>query len=239
MFFKLMAGLLVLAVQTPGPVLSGRIVFDATSAKPPADLTRVYIVFARPEDSGVLVKLNVGLVERTALPGGSVGADGRFSVQGLKPGTYFVSTLFLPAQWRLRSAIYEGTDVAEAGFPVSLRGVGGTGELVLTFTDRSTAISGAVRMADGTEPAAVTVLAFPQNRLMWGWSSSRTKVAKLGPDFRYVVRDLPPGRYLVAAVTGYTAKQNTAEYWEKLSTTAVAVVLGDGDQRVVDLTVGK
>ena len=75
----------------PGMTLTGKLVFEATTLKPPTDLSRVTIRLSpAPTAAGVSVAINV--------PAGEIAADGTFKLEGASPGRYVISASVPGAQ---------------------------------------------------------------------------------------------------------------------------------------------
>jgi len=80
---------------------------------------------------------------------------------------------------------------------------------------------------------------FPANRALWRPDSRRVRSARSGTDGRWIVRGLPPGEYLVAALTDLDPDElRDAAFLETLLAASVKVSLGDGEQKVQDLRIG-
>ena len=126
-------------------------------------------------------------------------SDHKFASQGLLPGRYLIRAN-APAGWTFKGATYQGRDISES--PVEL-----TGEIdgvVITYTNRSAAITGSVTAPAAGDPAGAQVLMFPVDQAAWtdyGRTSrritSRTADAKGG----FSIALPPPGEYWLVALT--------------------------------------
>jgi hypothetical protein len=229
----------VLLVQATGASFAGSLVFNGDVAKPPANLSRARVVLAKPDDGDRLAKVGAGLLPFTTLPGANVGEDGTFVIDGVAPGTYFINVAFIPQPWKLASVMYGGKDVAEDGLTVDDKSAR-PDSLTLTFSDRSTLVAGAVLVPDGRTPASCTVMAFPQNRLLWSIAGPRRKTATAGPDGKYAIRDLPPGHYVLVAILDLElANLKNPDYMDELSRRGGKVTIGDGQRLVQNLLLVK
>src|SRR5262245_36307067 len=108
----------VLFVQATGASITGSLAFQGDAAKPPANLSRAQVVLAKPDDGERFAQVAAGLLPFNTLPGANVGEDGKFVIDGVAPGTYFVNVAFIPQPWKLASAVYRGKNVAEEGLTV-------------------------------------------------------------------------------------------------------------------------
>ena len=83
--------------------------------------------------------------------------------------------------------------------PVDLRE--GTDGAVITFTDRITELSGTIQDASGQPAPEYHVVVFARDKAYWAAQSRRIRTARPGVDGKYVMPNLPPGEYLMTAVT--------------------------------------
>jgi hypothetical protein len=98
--------------------------------------------------------------------------------------------------WYLESAIYDGRDIADLPIDLVNKDLDG---VVITFTDRPSAIAGSVSGARGTDATAI-VIAFPTDEAMWTSAPRRLRTARAAEDGSFAIEALPPGEYYVAAV---------------------------------------
>jgi hypothetical protein len=214
-----------------GARLSGRLEFDGTKERPdPQQLLRVPIMIERFDRSSGL---------GTVLPPGRVDESGAFTTYGLPGGKYLVRIGGNPPGYTLRSVMSEGRDISDT--PLDL-GAADVGNIVITFTDRPTKLTGSVRGPDGNVDPDAMVVVFPADSTAWtnfGLNPRRmrsTRVAKRGT---YTFTGLPPGEYVLAAV-----KEENLGSWqypdmlEALSRLGNLVRLLEGDTRTQDLKTG-
>ena len=67
----------------PGMTVTGKLVFEATTLKPPTDWSRVTIRMSPAPTAGISIAVNV--------PGAEIAEDGTFKLEGASPGRYLVS----------------------------------------------------------------------------------------------------------------------------------------------------
>jgi len=216
-----------------GMTVSGQVVFDGMLAVPD-DLSSVRVGISPADSSGISL----------GIPLGAVNADGTFTLDGVTPGAYRLTasappTGFSPdTGWRLRSAMLGDQDTLDTPLQVAPgRNVEG---LVLTFTDRSTELTGTIVDPAGDPVSDLTILVFPADRSFWSPDSRRMpRPQQPGSDGMFRVTGLPPGNYLLAVVT-----QIDQELWgdpsfmEQLAAAALPIVLRDGQTTVQDIKVG-
>ncbi|HKE85728.1 MAG TPA: carboxypeptidase-like regulatory domain-containing protein, partial [Vicinamibacterales bacterium] len=221
-------------------LVSGRVHFDGARAIPgPTDGVSVGVRLFREDE------LPLTDVVPEFVP---VGPDGTFSV-AVTPGRYVVSTGGArmnaradPVQggaaaraWTLRSATSGDRDAADIPFVVAddLSG------LDLTLTDAVTALRGRVTSRQGSVDSTL-VMVFPVDEAFWVFTSGRRVATRRpSPDGSFDIRNLPEGRYFVAAVRGgpneYEAR-NPALF-EVLARTARRVTVMEGETTAGDVDV--
>jgi protocatechuate 3,4-dioxygenase beta subunit len=214
----------------PAMTISGRVAFDGAGPPPLPTSVRVSLT---PILTGA--EVSVGTMSVTAA------ADGTFTLRGLLPGRYRASAIVSaaaggPAGWTLRSAMVNGRDAADVPFEVSGAGFGG---LTITFTDRTTELTGSVQDAAGKAAPDYFLVAFPEDRDLWG-APRRAAQARPASDGRFTMRTLRPGRYLLAAVTSLEpAGLTDPEFLETLVAGAIRVTLMEGESTVQNIRVGR
>jgi protocatechuate 3,4-dioxygenase beta subunit len=199
-------------VLQPGARVKGFVQFEGTGGPP--DLTRVRL---RIEQVGG--RLDSAVVSAVFT------SEHKFSSQGLLPGRYLIRA-DTPPGWTFKGATYQGRDVSES--PVEL-----TGEIdgvVITYTNRSSAITGSVAAAAPADPAGAQVMLFPVDPVAWmdyGRTSRRitSRVVDAKGDFSLTLP--PPGEYWLVALADEDAQdwQNPARL-KQLATVAERIRVG-------------
>jgi hypothetical protein len=220
---------LSLVVRLPVRV-SGRVEFRGTGGRPtPDQLPRLAVTL-----SGVDARartpppIGVGRVETSDLFAGIIVMPGRHIFR--VPGT--------PA-WRMEAVTVAGADVTDT--PVSI-GEADVTDVVVVLTDRVTEISGSVKNSRGeADPNALVVL-FPANERRWPLASVQTKTfvtARTTKTGAFVLRDLVPGDYFVAAIADddTTAWPDEA-FLRRMAPLATRQILAAGDRPTVALRSG-
>ena len=212
--------------------VSGRVEFEGTAARPtPDDLRRIPIALSRADAAGAF-PVPVPLPGQ----GGQFDANGQFTSYGLLPGNYFVRVPFSLAAWTFKSAMRGGRNVADVPLEVASSDIG---DVILTFTDRPTELSGTTRDARGVADSEASVIVFPTDPDGWvdfGSGPRTLRIAKADKDGRFTIAGVPAGAYFVTAVRDDVAGdwQNPA-FLQGLSLTATKVTIGDGEKKVQDL----
>jgi hypothetical protein len=223
-------GLRDLAIKlNTGFRISGKIVFEGTTAKPPAPATlqnsQIMIVPADGHQVGYAGALR-----------GRVDQDGTFSTYEIPPGRYIIRYSATGQGWTLKSAMFEGRDVTSV--PLDVRGdISG---LPIALTDRPTELSGTVRDVGGKIDPTAAVVVFPADRADWssfGDAPRRLRLVRASAAGAFFLRGLPAGQYLVAAVPdGQAGEWQNPATLELLARNAVAVVIADAEKKVQDVT---
>jgi hypothetical protein len=210
-----------LQVQLQGThTMSGRIVWQGPS-RPPATSGRVIVRDTR-----------IGLDSQSAVH--AIASDSTFRVEGLFTGRYYIGVQAPPAGWSLKSVTIAGRDVTDV--PFDYDGAGDVDDVVIELTNRASELTGT--LSDGNAHPAVdyTVVAFPEDPRYLSPFSRRIQASQSSQDGRFLIRDLPPGDYLLAAVDDVEpGAWVEPAFLDKLRATAVRVHLGEGEQKTQDL----
>lgn len=213
----------------PGGMLTGRINLSG-GLKPPASLTTIRL-------TATSVTAHLGAAFSTATA--TTQADGTFVLSPLAPGLYrLAATASVPPGWSARSLLVGADDLFDA--PVLIRPGTIISDAVLTYTDRPTEIAGTLQTPAGDPTADYFIVAFAADRKYWTPMNRRQAMARPATDGRYVISNLPPGEYMVAAVTDV----EQGSWWEpsfleQLQPAAVRVTLAEGERRALDLKIGR
>ena len=217
------------AVLRPGVRVSGRLEFEGT-APPPGQTRGVDIALETVDGMAATAQSTISWEDRAESSAPS------FTVGGNPRGRYIVRVSQSPAGWMFKSATLDGIDVSETPFELT-RDVG---DLVVTFTDRWTGVSGTAQQDVNQEKSAV-VLVFPVESQRWvdyGSTPRRLKSAVVSASGTFGISALPPGEYYIAAVP-----EAQAEEWrdprtlDAIARTADRLSIADGGHRTVNLRV--
>ena len=213
-----------------GVQVRGRVVFEASTATPPKDVSTVTV---RLNPSGT-ANVAVGTTPANAAP------DSTFVMPGVAPNDYRVSvnvpgrTGALPT-WVMKSVVAGGRDLSDV--PLRVLADSGIDDLVITLTDRVTEITGLLTDAVGRPAPEFSILVFPVDRTQWGQGSRRRLPAtRPASDGRYRVAGLPPGEYFMVALTEIDANEMyDVAFLESLIPAALKFALAEGEKKVQDL----
>jgi hypothetical protein len=166
-----------------------------------------------------------------------VDANGQFRTQGYPAGRYSVAVGgSMGGPWTVKSVMANGRDVLSA--PLELSGTDIEG-VVITFSDKTTRVSGAIRgLPNG---AVATVFVFPADYKTWmanGMSQRLMRQITPGTQGQWGAAGLPPGDYLAAALDSADVGDSQDPAWfDALSRLATRLSLAEGDTKTLDLTI--
>lgn len=226
----------------PGMTVSGRIVYQGTPQSTPVDPARSRISLSTMPTGGAQMDLVMSMMQSSMA---TVSADGTFTVKGVMPGKYRV-TVFAPGMlfnqqipgagdgWTLKSAVLNGRDVAD--LPFEVKPGEDAAEVVVTFTDRPTELSGSVLDQTGRAIGNFPIVVFSTDRAYWTLASRRVQLVRPSTDGKFKTTSLPPGEYYVCAVTDAdeTGLYDPA-FLQLLVAGAFKITLADGEKKTQDL----
>jgi protocatechuate 3,4-dioxygenase beta subunit len=213
----------------PGFTIAGRLQFSGTL--PPPDASRMRVQLLPVTMPG---QVNVGV------PPGIVKADGTFTISGIAPGTYRLSSTAPGARpdgsgWTLVSALANGRDMLDE--PLDLRQ--SINEVVLVFSDRSSELSGRLQDPAGRPAPDHHIVLFAADRAHWLPQSRRIRALRPSTDGTFAIRSLPPGDYLLSAVTDIEPGEwFDPAVLQQLSAGSMKITLAEGEKKVQDVQVG-
>jgi hypothetical protein len=218
-----------------GARIAGRFEFDGTRDRPDAaTLMRVPVTLERADASTAGAETS-----SVPVPPGRADDTGAFRTPGVAPGHYLVGVGSLPG-WVLQSVLADGRDISET--PLDIRSTD-LNNVIITFTDHPTTLTGVVRASNGTPDPDAVVIAFPVDQSPWsdyGVNPRRVRSTHAGRNGSYAISGLPPGEYrLVAIHEDTTPDWRDPRVLEGLARSGKDVRLADGDSRVQDLTAVK
>ena len=218
----------------PGVSVSGRITFEGSTVKPPADLTRVR-VFANAAPTGP-----VGAPGSSS--SGAVSASGEFTIANVRPGRYRLeATLPLPPHesgWYPKSVSIAGQEAYEGWAEV--RPGGNVTGAVITMTDRPTEISGTMTDATGAPAPEYFMIAFSADQSHWIPGGRRIQQVRPASDGLFVFRHLPPGEYRLAAVAEIQEGEwSDPEFLKNLVDASIKITLTEGAKVRQDIRIAR
>jgi hypothetical protein len=167
---------------------------------------------------------------------GRVDVNGQFTITGVQPGDHLIRPNGSLRNWRLASVAANGRDVTDV--PVSLRSSERLANVVITFTDKTTEITGTLTRTNGTPITEYTVLAFSTDPSLWQAQSRHIATARPDQTGKYRIRGLPAGSYYMATVDP-TEQGEWFEptYLDEHRIGAARITLADGDVKTQDFRI--
>jgi hypothetical protein len=229
---------IVLRLQ-PGMTVSGRLVFEGASSQT-ADVSRAHVALMPPPTGSSPVEIMMTMLTGTI--SATIAPDGTFTVKGVLPNKYRVTTSGLgillnqaaTSGWTLKSATLGGRDVADAAFEV--RPNEDVTGIVVTLTDRPSELSGIVTDRAGRPAPGFPILVFSADRRFWTVGSRRVQQARPSSDGRYKLTGLPAGEYYMCALTDLDQNQlYDPSFLESLLPGSFKISIADGEKKTQDL----
>jgi hypothetical protein len=210
----------------PAMTMAGRIVFEGASSPPP-DPTKVRLTLRPLEGTSATPNATTAKIEPA----------GAFSIAGLTPGRFVLTaTMTGAAAWQVASLTIGGRDGMD--LPIEI-GTVDPPEVIVTFADRASDLSGVVSAPAGQAGTDFFVVALPADRVYWIPQSRRIRSTRPGTDGRYDFVGLPPGQYVLAATTDLTGGDlQDPNVLAELASHAFPVTLSAGEKKTLDLKLG-
>jgi hypothetical protein len=207
-----------------GVSVSGRLIFNGSSLKPPADLSKIRVSLTAERSKTPTLGVPAALTDDS----------GGFAFTGVTPGRYRLMA-FAPGGWQMLSAVVEGHDALDDAVEINKENVSGAD---ITFTDQKTEISGSLLDAAGHPAPEYSIIAFPVDRTYWRPMSRRIQSVRPASDGHFLIQNLPPGEYQVAAVTDVQQGEwFDPSFLAELVGAAKKITLAAGEKIVQDLKI--
>jgi uncharacterized protein (DUF2141 family) len=213
-----------LVLATPSAI-AGRVEFEsASSPDGPAAATQIRV--------RGLGKARLLRPEYTGRPG----PDGTFRFPSIVPGRWVITGL--PAGgWTVKSVRAGGREVESA---LEIGPGQMVEDLVVTFTDRPSELSGTLTDAGGRPASEYFVIAFGVDPAAWGPHSRRIQSARPASDGVFSMKGLPAGEYYLAALTDVEPGEwFSPAFLEQVVGAAVKVRVADGGKTVQSLQIAR
>jgi hypothetical protein len=215
-------------VASKPATLSGRVVFEAGGAEPPAfPMVRFSVLHPDSNSAATIPNLD------------SPKDDGTFEIKTNAGRTIIRAAVFGSAEWRLKRVVSgKGIDVTDDGLDVPPASkVDG---LVVELTSRPPELSGKVVDAAGARVRDCVVVLFAQDQRRW--ASGTRYLAIVRPDEADVFHArVPAGDYYAAAfeLDEPSILLNDPEILRQLRDRATTLSIGTGEKKTLTLTLGE
>lgn len=207
----------------PGRTVAGHVMFEMAT---PPDLTQ-------PRFTATL-NVPPGAQSTGAALSAPIGPDGRFAITGVVPGKYILRA----GGGVLKSSIINGQDTLDV--PLDFTGERDITDAMVTVTDKVTELSGTLTDATGKPAFDYSILAVSTDPRFWAPGSRRIAIATLNLEGTYTFRSLPPGDYMVAAISDLDpGGQYDHELLRSLAGASLRVTLTEGAKLSQNLRVAK
>jgi protocatechuate 3,4-dioxygenase beta subunit len=141
----------------------------------------------------------------------------------------------MPDGWYLKSLTINGAEMTDQVIDLGVGGGIVSGEAVVS--PKGGTIAGRITAAERPVARTSSVIVFPQDREKWFERSRFIKVVRASQDGSFRASSLPPGEYYVAVTTTVDqAETARPDVLERLTPRAARVMLDEGDERRVDVT---
>jgi len=217
----------LVVITAPGATISGQVVFEPGPPQLPAGQQSFQMrVNAVAGD----IEGNMGV---PSPQGAIVTPDLTFTMRGM-----FGDLLLRSGgpNMYLKSVIVGGQDITDT--PHTFK----NGEqVIVVMTTRASTVEGVVSDAVGKPVTDAAIMVFSEDKAAWRPNSVRTRRATVDPAGRYRLLGLLPGRYYAVAVSrdrlsGRTSNEDVS-FFEQLAKEATTFVVGEDEQRQVDLKI--
>jgi hypothetical protein len=211
-------------VMSSGGTLRGRVLFEG--GQPPASSS--FQVMCGRSDTEFSLPPSLPAMVRE---------DGTFELKGLF-GSCRVGAMphmqggeRMPAAWTVKSVRQGGADITDRSIDVPEKGAG---DVEILFTNQVTTLTGTVTGATAAPIMDYTVVAFPEDRALWGAASRRVRAVRPDQTGVFKATALPPGDYLVVAVERLeSGSQWDPETLARLAPLGTGVRLSEGATQTV------
>jgi uncharacterized protein (DUF2141 family) len=220
--------------------VTGRIQFEGTSPVP-ADLANVSVGLSRvtgtPAESNAI---NLAAFRGLPVPNTTARADGRFEMAPVYPGFYRIAAGVPGPVWRLRSAMVGGRDLLDDALVINPEAQEDITGVVLTYTERRTQVTGTLQTPAGAPATEYFIVVFTAERRWWRPDGRRVAFSRPATDGQFVVRDLPPGEYYIAALTDLdTGSWQSPEFLDQVVPGSLRFTLAEGETQTQDLRIAQ
>jgi len=217
----------VMAALTIRPLTTarGRVTFEGDAARP------------KPESGGLVIgfqpmDFTLGPVGSNRIAG-IIGDDWTFEIPGL--AWHGVLRVAPPAGWALARVMLQGRDITDAPYDFQSSDVNGV-DIVLT--SRLGSLSGVV--VSGGQPAAgATIVVFGADNTAWTYLTRSLRMGRSNEQGAFMLNGLAPGRYLAVAIPTSSAAPADPTSYFALGSLATPVLVTEGGNAVVQLSVMK
>lgn len=218
---------------SPGSTISGRVTFEGADPPRPREIGLTPV----PVDADLTPRFGDASEFGAGPPGrGEVRDDWTFQIAGIS-GPRRLQLTSPPAGWALKAVYLNGVDVTDQALVFGTKDQS-VNDLQVVLTNRPTAVEGIVSDAQGRPARECLVVAFPTDRELRTYQSRYLDRSVCQQDGSFIIRRLPPGQYLLAAIAWRSNDNGEAQdpqLLEALAPRATRVILLEGQRLLLSL----
>ena len=162
--------------------------------------------------------------------------QGEPSFATIAAGGQYIARPYELGGWFVQSVTLDGKDITDRVLDLQEDAT----NIVVTYTDRASKVTGVIRDARGTAAGTAAVLVFPVDPQRWpgnGTTPRQLKSSLASRTGAYTIEGLPPGDYYVIAIDdGESADWMDPKTLEGLARQATRLSVTAGDTKTLDLT---
>ena len=205
---------------------TGRVDFESDAPRSP-DLVRRTTLTVESADGRTLTPASITRI--------AIRPDGSFSTSRLPEGSYFIRVNGSPPGWFLTGIRLAGRDVSKV--PLLLNR--DLSQILVTFRDRGSELTGSVRNDAGLSDSDTTVAVFPTDGASWvdyGQTPPYIRSVRASSDGNYRILGLLSGDYFVVAVPEETAiNWQDTKTLRALARLASRITVAENEMKVLNL----
>jgi hypothetical protein len=216
----------------PASSITGRLIFESSTASPAGRVVSVRSFGKFPDFGGA-----------GAAPAAATGA---FKIDRVLPGRYLIGSTLGggttdSATWALKSVVADDKDITDKVLEIGAEPA--PKNIVVTYTSEWQQLTGKLSHTSGATATDETMIVFPADRAYWYQGSRRIATSRPASDGLFSFggpgpTTLPPGEYLLAAVTDLGRdEQFDPSFLATLVPAAAPVTIGAGEKKVQDLVI--
>jgi carboxypeptidase family protein len=177
----------------------------------------------------------------TGSPGFFMGAGNRdtlnddwtFEMRAMK-GPVLLRTGRTPPGYTMKAVYYNNQDVTDSG--INFKPGESVSGVQVVLTTKSSVVSGSVTDAQSKAVTDYAAIIFAEDSAKWGFMSRFVRMARPDQQGAFQIKDLPPGKYLAAAVDYLEeGEESNPETLERLRNVATGFTLEETDTKTLAL----
>jgi protocatechuate 3,4-dioxygenase beta subunit len=215
----------IMVTTSPGVTITGNVVFEngPPQLQPNQQSFQMRVTAQMPDPENFM--------GAPSPPPALVGPDLTFTMKGM--AGEFLLRASAPGN-SVKAIMLGAEDITDT--PREFRA---TDRVTVVMTSRLSTLEGNVTDGKGEPVAGAGLIVFSEDKASWRWNSIRTRRSSVDQNGHYRISGLLPGRYFIIAMPRERANVpsfgSDPGFFETLSKDATSLVVGDDEQRQVDL----